>query len=69
MKCEKSRVYVEDCLEGMKRCIGDGEVDVIVTSPPYNLGIRYNKYNDKISRPDYLDWIEEVGAECKRVLG
>ena len=31
-----------DCLEGMRRFLDDGEVDVIVTSPPYNLGIKYN---------------------------
>jgi len=39
----------------------------IVTSPPYNLGINYGeKVNDK--RSDYLEWMKEVFAECKRVL-
>jgi site-specific DNA-methyltransferase (adenine-specific) len=57
-----------DCLEGMKQLLEDGEVDVIVTSPPYNLGIKYNSYDDSVSRADYLDWMESVAKECKRVL-
>jgi site-specific DNA-methyltransferase (adenine-specific) len=68
MKCERNKIHVEDCLTGMRRCIDDGEVDVIVTSPPYNLGIKYSKYDDTIERSQYLDWIEEVAIECKRVL-
>ncbi|MDP2795976.1 MAG: site-specific DNA-methyltransferase [Methanoregula sp.] len=43
-------------------------VDVIVTSPPYNLGIDYNTYQDDKPRMEYLDWIEIVAVEAKRVL-
>ena len=68
MKCERNRIYVMDCLQGMREFIEDKEVDVIVTSPPYNLGVKYNKYDDTIPREKYLDWIEEVAVECKRVL-
>jgi DNA modification methylase len=57
-----------DCIEGMRRFLDDGEVDVIVTSPPYNLGIKYNFYDDSVSREQYLDWLENVAKECKRVL-
>jgi site-specific DNA-methyltransferase (adenine-specific) len=68
VRCEKNRIVVMDCLEGMKRFLEDGEVDVIVTSPPYNLGIKYNSYDDSVSRIEYLDWMESVAQECKRVL-
>jgi len=68
MRGEKNKVYVMDCLEGMKRLLEDGEVDVVVTSPPYNIGVKYRKYNDSIPREQYLDWIEKVGLEIKRVL-
>ena len=57
-----------DCVEGMRSYLELGEVDVIVTSPPYNLGIKYNSYDDTISRTQYLEWIESFGKECKRVL-
>lgn len=36
----------EDCVKGMSRLI-DESVDVVVTSPPYNLGISYGKYSDR----------------------
>lgn len=52
----------------MRKYLGECEVDVIVTSPPYNLGIDYGSYDDTISRRCYLDWIEEVAKECRRVL-
>ena len=68
LRCEKNQVYVVDCLEGMKQFLDDGEVDVIVTSPPYNLGINYNSYDDSVSRQEYLDWMETFAKECKRVL-
>jgi len=31
-------------------------LDVAVTSPPYNLGIRYRSYADRLPRQRYLDW-------------
>ncbi len=68
LRCERNRIVVMDCLEGMRRFLEDGEVDAIVTSPPYNLGIKYNSYNDSVSRAVYLDWMEKVAQECKRVL-
>jgi len=57
-----------DCLEGMRDFLEEGEVDVIVTSPPYNLGIKYNSYDDSGSREEYLEWMETFAKECNRVL-
>ncbi len=31
-------------------------IDLIVTSPPYNVGIKYNLHDDTISYEDYLDF-------------
>ncbi|MDD3581100.1 MAG: site-specific DNA-methyltransferase [Desulfobacca sp.] len=61
-------LYLEDCLEGMARHLDPGSVDVVVTSPPYNLGINYNKYQDNISRQEYLDWLDRWAVQVKRVL-
>jgi site-specific DNA-methyltransferase (adenine-specific) len=33
-----------------------GSISVIVTSPPYNLGVRYRSYDDTLPRDRYLDW-------------
>ncbi len=68
VQCEKNRIIVMDCLDGMRQFLEDGAVDVIVTSPPYNLGIKYNLYDDSCSRENYLDWMENLAKECKRVL-
>ena len=31
------RIYTQDCIEGMREHLPDMSVDVIVTSPPYNI--------------------------------
>ncbi len=58
----------QDCLVGM-RSLGEESIDVVVTSPPYNLGVKYRVYDDRISREKYLDWLEEWAVEVSRVLG
>lgn len=60
-------LHVGDCVERMKT-LADGSVDLVVTSPPYNLGIKYGKYEDKKSREDYMKWSCEWASEVKRVL-
>ena len=62
-----NEIYDMDCLEGMK-LIKDSSIDVIVTSPPYNIGKKYNGYNDERPLDEYLDWMEEVAIESKLVL-
>ncbi len=61
-------LLVRDCLTGMRESFTPGSVDVIVTSPPYNLGISYGVYDDSIPRDEYLSWLERVGLEVRRVL-
>ena len=56
-----------DCVAGMSQ-LADNCIDVIVTSPPYNLGIKYGKYSDKEKRDSYLEWCEEWAKHIQRVL-
>lgn len=56
-----------DCVEGMSR-LAAGSLDLIVTSPPYNLGIDYSKYSDRTERGRYLDWCEKWAREARRLL-
>lgn len=62
------RLFLMDCLEGMRGILAAASVSVVVTSPPYNIGIRYRSYDDGKPRSEYLNWIEEVGEEIERVL-
>jgi site-specific DNA-methyltransferase (adenine-specific) len=64
----RNTVHSTDCIEGMRQLLRPEEVDVIVTSPPYNIGVGYGTYNDAIPRAEYLEWMGAVAQECKRVL-
>src|SRR5882762_746936 len=57
----------QDCIQGMRNLPAES-VDLVVTSPPYNVGVRYNSYDDCKSRDDYLRWALAWTAEIKRVL-
>jgi len=64
----KNKIFCMDCIKGMKENIPTKSVDVIVTSPPYNIGVKYNSHQDNMPFNEYLDWMEEVAKECFRVL-
>jgi site-specific DNA-methyltransferase (adenine-specific) len=46
----------------------DATVDIIVSSPPYNIGIAYNTYGDKMSAKEYLEWQKNIWTEACRIL-
>ena len=50
-------LYRGDALRGLRRYVPAGAADVVVTSPPYNLGVAYGRYRDDRPRPDYLRWM------------
>ena len=56
-----------DCLEVMKG-LAEESVDAVVTSPPYNLGIKYNAFKDTSTRVDFLAWCRTWAMEVRRVL-
>jgi site-specific DNA-methyltransferase (adenine-specific) len=60
-------IHHMNCLEGFRQ-IDPKTIDVIVTSPPYNIGKQYNLYNDVRPRDDYLNWMEEVAKASKTIL-
>ena len=62
-----ARFYLADCLDVFEELEPHG-VDVIVTSPPYNLGIGYNRYQDTLSPADYLEWTGKWIRAAARVL-
>ena len=52
------RFYLGDSVE-LLRTFPAHSIDVVVTSPPYNLGIQYRSYDDGRPRPEYLSWTSE----------
>src|SRR5947208_668262 len=61
------RFYLGDCLEVL-RSMTPGTISVIVTSPPYNLGVRYRSYDDTLPRDRYLVWTDAWIDAAARVL-
>ncbi len=57
-------LYPGDCLDLLKQ-IPDNKIQLIVTSPPYNIGKKYEK---KTSLDRYLSFQESVIRECARTL-
>ena len=64
MTCFKLRL--EDCIKGM-RSMGASTVDIVVTSPPYNIGVDYGAYQDSKSTEEYLSWCKSHGEGQHRV--
>lgn len=56
-----------DCLEHLPN-LPAGSCDLVVTSPPYNLGIAYNTFKDTATREDFLTWCVSWATEVKRVM-
>ena len=58
--------------------IPEKSVDLVVTSPPYNVDIQYNSHDDQLSYDDYLDfstrwmtrchgWLKDDGRFCLNI--
>jgi len=60
-------IVLGDCLDLLPK-VPNNSVQTIHTSPPYNIERGYEGYHDNLSRRDYLDFIEKVLCECKRIL-
>ena len=61
------KIYCGDCLDLFPE-VDDNSVDLVVTSPPYNLGVGYDVYVDEIPWPDYYRWSKKWMKEVYRVL-
>ncbi len=79
---ELNKIYNMDCLEGLKR-LDDESIDIVITSPPYNLHftrgtmypkerfgtkLEYGDYKDDLPDIRYIYWQKEVLKECWRVI-
>ena len=57
-------VYSGDCLD-LLRTIPDGSMQLVVTSPPYNIG---KEYEQRLNLDTYLEQQAKVIRECVRTL-
>jgi site-specific DNA-methyltransferase (adenine-specific) len=66
-KMKLNKLYNIDCIEGMKQ-LPLNFIDLVVTSPPYNVGIDYDVYNDNKDWVEYWGWSKKWIKEVYRVL-
>jgi site-specific DNA-methyltransferase (adenine-specific) len=71
---ELNKIYLGDSLKILKTFPNES-VDLIITSPPYNLGNthhtgnkRHNPYDDNMAEEEYQKWQIEIINELYRVL-
>jgi len=63
---ETNKVINGDCVEVMKG-IPEGCIDLTITSPPYNVGIKYDVHDDMTSMEEYWEWTEKWLTELYRI--
>lgn len=64
----KHKLICGDCIEEMKK-LKKESINLIITDPPYNVGIDYGVYKDKPSKQkDSIEWCKTWLKECIRVL-
>ncbi len=70
------KIINEDVLKTKE--VEPGSIDLVVTSPPYNVDIKYNSHDDKLSYRDYLEfsrkwltrcyeWLKDDGRFCLNI--
>lgn len=61
---QRAVVFEGDC-RNLLQTVPNGAIQLIVTSPPYNLGKSYER---RVHLTRYLEWQEQVIADCVRVV-
>ena len=64
---ETGKIINGDCIEVMKT-FPEGSIDLLVTSPPYNVNISYDVHKDDLPMDTYYEWTKDWLREAFRVL-
>ena len=64
---EINKVYLGDCISIMQH-LPEKSVDLVFADPPFNIGLKYDNYNDNLSYQDYYEWSERWIKETHRIL-
>lgn len=60
-------LFTKDALTILKQ-IPDNSVTLVITDPPYNIGLNYNSYNDNKDLQEYLEDMGVILQEVARIL-
>lgn len=64
---ETNKIIQGDCVIEMGK-LPESTVDLVVTSPPYNVGIDYDSHDDRMTMEDYWEFTEQWLSKAYRLL-
>jgi site-specific DNA-methyltransferase (adenine-specific) len=64
---ERNSLVQGDCIKGLAK-LEPESVDLVFADPPFNIGYKYDVYEDRKETDDYLDWTRQWTEQVKRVL-
>ncbi|MCX7419070.1 MAG: site-specific DNA-methyltransferase [Planctomycetia bacterium] len=62
-----NRIHHGDCIAGMNK-LPEGSIDLAFADPPFNIGYKYDVYEDVKEHQHYLDWSRDWISAVHRVL-
>lgn len=67
MSKQSDPITCGDCVVGMRR-MAAAQMDLVFADPPFNIGYKYDVYDDKKSYDDYLAWSASWMSHVYRVV-
>ncbi|MGD0462268.1 MAG: site-specific DNA-methyltransferase [Tepidisphaeraceae bacterium] len=64
---QRDKLFNQDCIAGMQR-LAEGSVDLAFADPPFNIGYKYDVYEDRRAADEYLAWTKKWGEALLRTL-
>ena len=61
------KIHQGDCIKGLKK-VPDDTVDLAFADPPFNIGFKYDEYDDRLDDDQYLAWSRDWMTQVHRVL-
>ncbi len=62
-----NEIHQGDCVEKLGQ-VPVGSIDLVFADPPFNIGYKYDVYDDKQAADDYLEWSRQWIAGVYRAL-
>jgi len=62
-----NNIICGDCIEVLSK-VAEPFADLIFADPPFNIGYKYDKYQDKVKSKNYIAWTKDWMRVCKKVL-
>lgn len=67
MKPLLNKIVYGDCVKVLSK-LEEPFADLVFADPPFNIGYKYDKYQDKVRSERYIAWTKDWMSVCKRVL-